>query len=74
MNKIGLFEVFMENRSKKNMLIAFILLAFANIFTDITVAQIPVTGDIINSVLDLIFEIIQLGILAKIARDGYYHK
>lgn len=53
------------------MFIVFILLAFANIFTDFTVAQIPVTGDVINTVLDMIFEIFQLGILAKIAKDGY---
>lgn len=68
MNKISLVEVFTKNR---NMFIVFILLAFANIFTDFTVAQIPVTGDVINTVLDMIFEIFQLGILAKIAKDGY---
>lgn len=74
MNKIGLLRMLTKEKKMRNLVVGFILLALANIGTDLTIAQVPVTGDLANAVLDIIFEIIQLGILAKLAKDGYSYK
>lgn len=74
MNKIGLLRMFTKDKKMRNLFVGFILLALANIGTDLTIAQVPVTGDLANAFLDIIFEIIQLGILAKLAKDGYSYR
>ena len=74
MSKIGLLRMLTQEKKLRNLVIGFIVLALANLGTDLTIAQIPVTGDLANTVLDFIFEIIQLGILAKLAKDGYSYK
>lgn len=63
-----------QEKKMRNLVIGFILLALANIGTDLTIAQVPVTGDLVNTVLDIVFEIVQLGILAKLAREGSSYK
>lgn len=70
MNKVGLLRMLAQEKKMRNLVIGFILLALANIGTDLTIAQVPVTGDLVNAILDIVFEIIQLGILAKLAREG----
>jgi TctA family transporter len=74
MNKIGLLRMLAQEKKMRNLVIGFILLALANIGTDLTIAQVPVTGDLANTVLDIVFEIVQLGILAKLAREGSSYK
>ena len=74
MNKIGLLKMLTQEKKMRNLFLGFILLSLANIGTDMTIAQVPVTGDLVNSFLDIIFEIIQLGILAKIAKDGSIYR
>lgn len=58
----------------RNLVAGFIVLSLANIGTDLTIAQVPVSGDLVNAFLDLIFEIVQLGILAKLAKDGSIYR
>ena len=70
MNKIGLLKMLAQEKKMRNLVVGFILLSLANIGTDLTIAQVPVTGDLVNTFLDIIFEIVQLGILVKLAKDG----
>lgn len=70
MNKIGLLKMLAQEKKMRNLVVGFILLSLANIGTDLTIAQVPVTGDLVNAFLDIIFEIVQLGILVKLAKDG----
>lgn len=70
MNKMGLLRMLTQEKKMRKLFVIFILLALANIGTDLTIAQVPVTGDLVNTVLDVIFEMVQLGILAKLAKEG----
>ncbi len=74
MNKISLLKMVTQEKKMRNLVAGFIVLSLANIGTDLTIAQVPVSGDLVNAFLDLIFEIVQLGILAKLAKDGSIYR
>lgn len=47
MNKIGLLKILTQDKKMKNLILILLILALANIGTDLTITQVPITGDLL---------------------------
>ena len=59
----------LDSKEKKSLIIIALLMGI-ELVTDLSLAQVPIIGDMANATGDSVLNVIQLGIIAKAAKDN----